>query len=208
MARLKEGERVWYCRIGGQIIGPVTSTDIRDAFSKGQIDGQATVGIQGKKDWFPIRSLPQFKDMITGIGRPPQARTLPVPVMGGASLPGPRADRRTPGPVNLPQSSSSPPPVPPSIPVSAPGPMFLPAGLPAPAPLGQQRNDETQVVPPLPPPTALPSAQSLNPGSPGANNAALLDELGRVRRMALLFGILSGVLMIASAVLLGLLVSR
>jgi len=55
----------------------------------------------------------------------------------------------------------------------------------------------------------VPDALSPTSGTTNSTTkAALLDELGRVRRMALLFGILSGVLMIATAALLALLLSR
>lgn len=77
-------DRIWYCKIGGQTIGPVTAEDIRAAYAKGQINRDASVGIRGKKDWFSIRSLPEFADLVTGVGpRPGRARPAAAPPIVG-----------------------------------------------------------------------------------------------------------------------------
>lgn len=200
-----ESAQVWYCRIGGQTIGPVTAAEIRGAFGKGQIDGQAAVGIQGKRDWFPIRALPQFSDLLTGIGPAPTSRPLrePVPVAAhSAPLPG-RQSAPPRRPMNLPplaQPATS----------LAPGPLSTSTpAMGAVAPItSPDRDDKTEVVPPLPPPGEIPGVQYVTP-VPSRNlpppPAVLLDEVRRLKRVAVILGVLAGVLFITTAALLGLL---
>ncbi len=187
-----EGDQVWYCRIGGQNVGPVTAAEIRGAFAKGQIDGQASVGIQGKQDWFPIRSLPQFSDLLTGIGPAPTSRPLPLQTPVAASLPLPKTAPQPPAPANR-------------------RPLVRPANAApvAPTPVASpNRDDKTEIVPPLPPPGPMPGAQYATP-VPSRNlpppMAVLQDEIRRLRRLALILGFVAGALFIATAALLGLL---
>lgn len=202
-----EGAQVWYCRIGGQIIGPVTAEQIRGAFGKGQIDGHASVGIQGKKDWFPIRALPQFSNILTGIGPAPTARPRSAPVPGGAGLPGPQTAHQRAAPMNLPAparpAAAMAAPMPP-----APAPAALPPVLATRPVASADRDDKTEIVPPLPPPGLVPGAQYATP-IPSRNLppplAVLQDEIKRYRRLAVILGIVSGVLFITTAALLGLL---
>lgn len=203
-----ESSQVWYCRIGGQIIGPVTAAEIRGAFAKGQIDGQASVGIQGKKDWFPIRSLPQFSDILTGIGPAPTARPLPAQAPAGAALPSPQTAHQRPVPLNLPPPARPDPvaPAAPKPPALAP-PAPPTAGAPAPI-RSPDRDDKTEIVPPLPPPGQVPGAQYSTP-VPSRNLppplTVLQDDIRRLKRLALILGIVAGVLFITTAALLGLL---
>ncbi len=198
-----EGDQVWYCRIGGQIIGPVTAPQIRSAFSKGQIDGQASVGIRGKQDWFPIRSLPQFSDLLTGIGPAPRPALASLPA-SAPRLP-PRGEPDGPSPMGLPQASAPGPPGVPLEPISAGH--ELPS-LPIKSP---EREDKTEVVAPLPPPGPVPGAQVHEPGPSSGHSqsaAALLGEIRRLRRLVLILGVLAASLFIAMAALLGLVAAR
>jgi GYF domain 2 len=188
-----ESAQVWYCRIGGQNVGPVTAADIRGAFAKGQINGQASVGIQGKQDWFPIRSLPQFSDILSGIRPAPTARPLPAQPPAGIGLPPPQA-----APRRAPPATAGPPPRPgPAVDQNAPRPISSP-----------DRDDKTEIVPPLPPPGPVPGAQYTTP-IPSRNlpppPAVLQDEIKRLQRLALILGIVAGALFITTAALLGLL---
>lgn len=197
-----EDAAVWYCRIGGQTIGPVTAPQIRGAFAKGQIDGQASVGIQGKQDWFPIRSLPQFSDILTGIGPAPTARPRTPRAAAGAALPGPQTAHPRRPPLILPPPAQPDPP--PRLPAPA-----LPAAGGAPQPIASpEREDKTEIVPPLPPPGQVPGAQFVTP-IPSRNlpppMAVMQDEILRLKRLALILGIVAGVLFITTAALLGLL---
>lgn len=203
-----ESAQVWYCRIGGQIIGPVTAPEIRGAFGKGQIDGQAKVGIQGKQDWFPIRALPQFSNILTGIGPAPVSRPLPAPALAGTGLPGPNQARQRPAPVPLPPPARPEP----ATPMAQHPPGARPAVPPiggAPIPVtSPDRDDKTELVPPLPPPGPVPGAQYATP-VPSRNlpppQAVLQDEIKRLKRLALIMGIVAGVLFITTAALFGLL---
>jgi len=203
-----ESAQVWYCRIGGQIIGPVTAPEIRGAFAKGQIDGQASVGIRGKKDWFPIRSLPQFSDILTGIGPAPTARPLPAQAPAGAALPTPQTAHQRPAPLNLPPPAR---PEPDAL-TTQKKPAVAP---PAPSTAGASsavhspdRDDKTEIVPPLPPPGQVPGAQYSTP-VPSRNLppplAVLQDDIKRLKRLALILGFVAGALFITTAALLGLL---
>lgn len=174
--RLGEQSRVYYCKLGGQTVGPVTAADIREAFGKGQIDGQASVGIQGRKEWYPIRALPQFSQLITGVGpappsRPPAGRPTPLPRPGAES--------------------------------GDPRPTAAQLGL---FPSGTSRNDGTLVVAPLPSPALLQIGSST--GQVVDPQLALWQqEVRSWRRLAYVFGILSGALLLLSAALIGLLTS-
>ena len=209
------GQRVWYCRIGGQTIGPVTSIDIRDAFSKGQIDGHASVGIQGKKDWFLIRALPQFSDLVTGIGPAPGPPGNPV---RGGGLPPPASPQRTPAPVSIPapagrpsRASHRPLAAAPARASAAPfaaQPQLGPGFLLPPRPTNAARDDETMVVPPLPIPTGTAPAAAPAAGKATNELSFWQEEARRHRRLNVVLGILAGGLFVLSAALLGLLVSR
>jgi len=192
---LEESARVWYCKIGGQTVGPCLAADIRDAFSKGQIDGQASVGVQGYKAWYPIRSLPQFSHLVTGVRPAPSARPgasvvpAPLPTLGAP---------RPAGPAGPPLGGPSP---------SAPG--SLPAAPGAhglvPSP-GSQRDDETLVVPPLPPPALLGIGDHTGEVA-DPRLRAYQAEVRSLRRLVWFFGLLAAGLALTSAALLGLLVS-
>ncbi len=207
--RLDEQSRVYYCKLGGQTVGPVTAADIRDAFGKGQIDGQASVGIQGRKEWYPIRALPQFSQLITGVGPVPQTR--PPAMQTGAAAPPAPAPWPAPGPAGPgPRTdagrASLPRPTPPPRPgIEGPdwGNAVAPMGL---VPSAAARNDETLVVAPLPSPALL---------QIGASTGQVVDpqlalwqkEVRSWRRLAYLFGILAGGLLLLCAALIGLLTS-
>lgn len=234
---LGEQSRVYYCKIGGQTVGPVTAADIRDAFSKGQIDGHASVGIQGRKEWFAIRALPQFSHLITGVGRAPSSRSTsglsgPEGPAGGPGIahgmsPGPAPRGASPRPMPPPSALPRPMPAPgaalrPMPPHGAPPrpSQVMPVATYAPSALSIQglpglgntsqgvlRNDETLVVPPLPHPALL---------AIGASTAQVRDpqleawqkEVRSWRRRAIIFQILTGVLLIVTASLLGILLGR
>ena len=85
----------------------------------------------------------------------------------------------------------------------------MPAMGGAPTPISSpEREDKTEIVPPLPPPGQVPGAQYVTP-IPSRNLpppiAVLQDEILRLKRMALILGIVAGVLFITTAALLGLL---
>jgi len=198
---LDESAQVWYCKIGGQTVGPCLAADIRDAFAKGQINGEASVGVRGHKAWYPIRSLPQFAQMITGVGLAPSPRA-PSQLPGPAGPPPPAA--------GAPASGGRPPPAPgpgagaqaspfPSAPVATS------EGQPTPSALGQ-REDATLVVPPLPPPSLMEvgnrTAQVHDPAV-----AAWRAEVAALRRKLWILGALTALLALCSAALLALLLS-
>ncbi len=192
---LEETARVWYCKIGGQTVGPCLAADIRDAFSKGQIDGQASVGVQGYKAWYPIRSLPQFSHLVTGVRPVPTARPgaaaapAPLPTLGA-----PRPGAPTGSPLGGP-GPSAPRPMP-----AAPGAQGL---VPSP---NSQREDETLVVPPLPPPALLGIGDHTGEVA-DPRVRAYQAEVRSLKRLVWFFGLLAAGLALAAAVLLGLLVS-
>ena len=191
---LREDEAAWYCRIGGQIIGPVTAFEIRDAFTKGQIDGEASIGVRGHKDWFPIKELPQFADLVTrptlaapGYAEPPR----PAPRPAAAE---PRDLIAPPAPVALPRTRT-PPPRPAAAP--APAPILPPRPVVPPG-----REDDTLVVTPLPPP----GPGQTPDGSPAPPSSGTLQawqaEVKRLRGQVRLLLVVSGVLLSLSLVLL------
>lgn len=220
---LDEQSRVYYCKLGGQTVGPVTAADIREAFAKGQIDGQASVGIKGRKEWFPIRALPQFSHLITGVGPKPAPRapaappSLPTPPASAA-----RSTGAPPSPASAARSAGAPPsPTGPrgdAARALADRPTALPrpggdgrrsAATPLPAlsgPSSISRNDETLVVSPLPSPALLAIG-----GSTGQLTdpqlAAWQREVRSWRRLAIIFGVLSGALVLLCAALVGVLAS-
>jgi hypothetical protein len=201
---LDESAQVWYCKIGGQTVGPCLAADIRDAFAKGQINGEASVGVRGHKAWYPIRSLPQFAQMITGVGLAPSPRAASLrPGPAGAPPPGPAAGTAAAGQ----GAGVAPGPGAPPAPTSAcqPAPGAAPPGRPTTSATGQ-REDETLVVPPLPPPSLMEVGnQTAQVHDPAV--AAWRAEVAALRRKLWILGALTALLGLCSAVLLALLLS-
>jgi hypothetical protein len=177
-------DAVWYCRIGGQIVGPVSAPAIREAIAKGQIDGRASVGIKGRKEWFPLRSLPQFADLATGVGRPPTARP-------GAQS---EATRNPPLPFDAPPAPAAGPPG------TAP---LIPAAPPEPG----AREDETLVVDPLPLTPEMVGHLDTG-GAEIPNVSAWQTEIRRYRRIAIAFGVLSAILLSVCVVFIALYIGK
>jgi hypothetical protein len=197
---MRENEAAWYCRIGGQIIGPVTAFAIRDAFSKGQIDSEASIGVRGQKDWFPIRSLPQFADLVTQPAIP-----VPLPTSAAVGAAGSTASRPVESLPPEPRVVVSPAAMPaPHPPRGGDGPA-APAGRPA---TTAAREDATLIVSPLPPPTfGSPPDASNGTSAPNALQV-WQSEVKRLRRRVALLAITSGGLLVLALTFLGLWLSR
>jgi hypothetical protein len=191
---LRDEEVAWYCRIGGQIIGPVTAFEIRDAYTKGQIDGEASIGVRGHKDWYPIKELPQFADLVTRPSAPtPVVPPRPAPAPPAAE---PRDLMAAPAPA-LPRTRTPMP-----RPARAPPPAAA-----APAPVADSgREDDTLVVAPLPPPGPGQTPDGAPAPPTSATLLAWQNEVRRLRGQVRLLLVVSGVLLTLAFVLVGLLV--
>lgn len=187
---INEMARVWYCKIGGQTVGPVLAEDIRTAFSKGRINGQASVGVQGYQAWYPIRSLPQFAHMITGVG------PVPAPRGPAQAQPAPR--------IAAPPLAASPAPAHASGPAPASPPAHaVPMELGRPSSPQTDRDDETLVVAPLPPPGWLAVGDSTGQVT-DPRLQSLSTEVGRLRKLVVTLAVLSGLLFVLSGILVAL----
>ena len=67
----------WYVAVDGKSIGPMSETELIEAFRTGQYGPDHHVFREGMKGWIPAHGAEEFKDAL-----PPRASTPPPPAMG------------------------------------------------------------------------------------------------------------------------------
>lgn len=56
----------WHLAIGGETVGPLSESEVRERFAAGEIDRETSVWQEGFEDWLPLGDVGTFSDLAAG----------------------------------------------------------------------------------------------------------------------------------------------